>query len=189
MTAAQRPHYTIEDYVQLELHANVKHEFLAGEIWAMGGGTPQHAALASAVIAAFTAQLRGRRCRVYTSDARVRVQATGLDTYPDVTVVCGGEQIDADDRLALVNPIVVVEVTSPSSEAYDRGEKVEHYKTIASLRAVVIVSHRESRVEVIERGGDGAAWTTTEASAGAIAIASIGCTIDVGDIYRDPFAP
>ncbi len=189
MTAASRPHYPIEDYVQLELHSNVKHEFLAGEIWAMGGGTPQRAALASAIIAAFIADLRGRPCRVYTSDARVRVQATGLDTYPDVTVVCGGEQLDGDDKLALVNPIVLVEVTSPSSDAYDRAEKLDHYQKIASVRDIVIVSHVEARIDVIGRSGEGGEWTTTQARSGRILVPSIGCTLDVADIYRYPFAP
>ncbi|MBX3192513.1 MAG: Uma2 family endonuclease [Labilithrix sp.] len=189
MTAATRPRYSLEEYVRLEAHSNVKHEFLGGEIWATGGGTPRHAALASAIIAAFSAALRGRPSRVYTSDARVRVQATGLDTYPDVTVVCGGEQVDEDDRLALVNPLVLVEVTSASSEAYDRGEKLEHYKQIRPLREVVIVSHTEPMIEVFQRVDGGATWTSHVARSGLLGVPSIACELDVADIYRDPFAP
>ena len=112
MTAAVRPRYSIEEYVRIELYANLKHEYLDGQIWAMAGGTPEHARIGAAVAAALVAQLRDQRCAVYSSDARVRVTATGLDTYPDVTMVCGGERRDADDALALTNPVVLVEVTS-----------------------------------------------------------------------------
>jgi Uma2 family endonuclease len=187
MIAATRPRYTIKEYVRLEEHANVKHEFVDGQIWAMAGGTPEHAAMASAVIIALGAQLRGRPCRTYTSDARVRVVATGLDTYPDVAVLCDREVHDVEDENALTNPVVLVEVTSNSSEAYDRGEKLEHYKQIPSLREVVIVSHRERLLELSRR--EGAAWTRLEARTGALELTSIACKLDVEDLYRNPLAP
>ena len=185
MTAATRPHYTIEEYVRLEERSNVKHEFLNGEIWAMAGGTPEHAAIASAIIVSLGLQLRGRPCRVYTSDARVRVVATGLDTYPDVTVVCGREERDREDKNALTNPTVLVEVTSESSEAYDRGEKLEQYRRIASLRAVAIVSHRERRIEVYARVDEAAGWNRVETNDRAD-LAAIGCVLAVADVYHDP---
>lgn len=148
MSAATRPRYTIQQYVHIEEYANLKHEYLDGQVWAIAGGTPEHARMASAITVALGTQLRERPCAIYSSDARVRVVATGLDTYPDVTVVCGGEQRDEGDPLALTNPVLLVEVTSDSSEAYDRGEKLEHYKRISALREVVLVSHREPLVEV-----------------------------------------
>ena len=134
-------------------------------------------------------QLRGRPCAVYTSDARVRVEATGLDTYPDVTVVCGGEQRDPGDPLALTNPVVLVEITSPSSEAYDRGEKFEHYKRIPTLREFVVVSHQEPCIEVFRRSDDGT-WANAEQvrRGGSISLASLACDLVVDDIYLDPFA-
>ncbi len=188
MSAATRPRYTIEEYVRLEEYANLKHEYLDGQIWAMAGGTPEHARIAFAVGAALIAQLRGRPCAVYSSDARVRVTASGLDTYPDVTVVGGGEQRDAGDPLALTNPVVLVEVTSDSSEAYDRGEKLEHYERIATLREVAIVSHRERCVEVVRRADDGT-WQHAEgARDGQVTLSSIGCVLELDEIYRDPFA-
>jgi Uma2 family endonuclease len=187
MSAATHPRYTIEEYVKLEQRSNVKHEYLDGVVWAMGGGTPEHAAIASAIIAALGAQLRDRPCRVYTSDARVRVEATGLDTYPDVTVVCGREERDSGDKLALTNPIVLVEITSESSEAYDRGEKLKHYKRITTVREIVIVSHRERRVDLHHRESEGGVWTTVTAR-DRVELGSVRCTLDVAEIYRDPFA-
>jgi Uma2 family endonuclease len=189
MSAATRPRYSIEEYVRIEEHANLKHEYLDGQVLAMAGGTPEHARMASAVNAALLTQLRGRPCAVYTSDARVRVAATGLDTYPDVTVVCGGEQRDPGDPLALTNPVVLVEITSPSSEAYDRGEKFEHYKRIPTLREFVVVSHHEPCIEVFRRSADGS-WADAEQTlrGGRVTLTSLACELVVDDIYVDPFA-
>ena len=188
MSAATRPRYTLEEYVRLEEYANSKHEYLEGQVWAMAGGTPEHARMASALSAALVAQLRAKPCAVYSSDARVRVVATGLDTYPDVTVVCGREERDAGDRLALTNPIVLVEVTSDGSEAYDRGEKLEHYKRIGSLREIVFVSHRIPVVDVLRRGNDGT-WSAAQPSrmGERARLESIDCEIVVADVFRDPF--
>jgi Uma2 family endonuclease len=185
MSIASRPRYSLDECLRLEEHANVKHEYLDGAIYAVAGGTPERAALASAIIAALSVQLRDRPSRVYTSDARVRVAATGLDTYPDVTVVCGGEQRDRDDELAIANPVVLVEVTSDRREAYDRGSKLEHFKRIPSLREIVIVSHREPRLTIHRRDGEG--WSCVE-SADGMELSSIGCALDAKEIYRDPFA-
>jgi Uma2 family endonuclease len=143
------------------------------------------------VISRLAAQLAGRSCNVYTSDVRVRVRvrvrvaATGLDTYPDLSVVCGEEQRASEDRNALVNPIVIVEILSPSTEEYDRGEKLSHYQQIPSLREVVLVSHREPVVEVWRR--DAGAWRQhTTAAGGVVALDSVGCTLAVDELYRDP---
>lgn len=185
--AARHARYSIAEYVHLEEYSNVKHEFLEGQIFAMAGGTPEHAAMAASVAAALVAQLRGRPCRVYTSDARVRVVATGLDTYPDVTVVCGGEQRDTDDSLALTNPIVLVEVLSPSTEEYDRGEKLAHYRRIPAIREVVLVALDHARIEVFRRAANGS-WTEHVALSGQTAdLESIACRLDVDELHRDPF--
>ena len=193
MSAASRPRYTVEEYVRFEQHANARHEYVDGQIIGMGGGTFEHARLAVAVSTALAVQLQGKRCAVASSDARIRIQATGLITYPDVVGVCGNLEFDPDDPLAVTNPIVLAEVTSPSSEAYDRGEKFDHYKQIASLREYIIVNHRESRIEVHRRGDDGA-WSLSEAANAdpltqrIVAITSIGCDLNVDDVYRDPLA-
>lgn len=177
-------HYSYADYLALEEESSIRHEYLDGEIYAMAGGTPDHAALSLSVLALVRAQLP-RGCRAFTSDLRVRIPATGLATYPDGAVVCGGTQRADDDRIAVTNPALVIEVTSNSSEDYDRGEKLRHYQAIPTLREVLILSHREPRVTLHRRGDDGR-WTETEAGAGeAVALAVTGKQLLVDDVYRD----
>lgn len=167
----------------MEESSPIKHEFFDGEIYAMAGGTPEHAALAAAVIWALTSQLEGGACRVYTSDLRVRVRATGLSTYPDVSVVCGPSERDPEDANAIVNPKLLVEILSDSTEQYDRGEKLEHYQRIPSLEACVLVSHRERLFELWTRRDQG--WARTEARLGAtLQVTALGCELDVEAIYE-----
>ncbi len=187
MAQATHPvHYTRAEYRAFERSNNAKHEYLDGVIYAMAGGTREHAAIAVNVSTLLSVGLRGRACAVHSSDLRVRVVETGLETYPDVTVVCGKAQVDPDDSHAITNPVVVVEVTSSSTEEYDRGEKLAHYKRIPSLREVVLVGHRERAVEVVRREQDGS-WTTHEARAGgSVKLVSLGCELPVDEVYRDP---
>jgi len=134
-------------------------------------------------------QLQGTSCRVYDSDLRVRVLATGLATYPDVTVACGALRTDPDDRNTVVNPIVLVEVLSPPTQAYDRGEKFEHYRQIESLREYVLVGFAEPAIEVCRRSADGS-WEHDVARAGeTVALEAIGCGLAVDAVYdaaREP---
>jgi Uma2 family endonuclease len=179
---------TRAEYRSLERASNTRHEYLEGVIYAMAGGSPEHAALAANVIALLNVALRGRACRVHSSDLRIHVLDTGLETYPDVSVVCGHVEVDPADKHAVTNPTLLVEITSPSTEEYDRGEKLSHYKRIESLREVVIVSHREKLLEVFRRGEDGA-WTRHEAGPGrGVRLQSAGCELAVDDVYRDPLA-
>lgn len=176
------------DYLASEATSETKHEWLNGEVFAMAGGTPHHAGLAASVMGALVQALQDRPCRAFTSDLRVKILATGLSTYPDVSVVCSKLEIAPDDPRAAVNPVVLVEVLSDSSEAYDRGEKFAHYRRIPSLREYVIVSQREPRIEVHRRNEAGR-WELYEAGAGeTIELASIECRLSVDEIYRDPLA-
>ena len=190
MPQAPRLHrYTFHEYLVLEESSTVRHEFLAGEIYAMAGGTPQHAALAMAVGAALVAQTRGGHYRVHSSDLRVRALATGLTTYPDVTLVCGQYEPDPQDKNTVTNPRLLVEITSDSTEEYDRGEKLDSYKRIPSLDAIVIVSHREQLIELFERQGE-SNWRRTEARAGAqLRVERIGLTLSVDEIYATASPP
>jgi Uma2 family endonuclease len=182
-TSLRRVHYTYAEYLALEEESSVRHEFLNGEIYAMAGGSPDHAALAGAVIGILRGQLPPG-CRAFTSDLRVRIATTGLSTYPDVTVVCGRTERAPDDPLAVTNPVLLIEVTSPSTEEYDRGEKLRHYKGLASLREVLIVSHRTSELTLHRRGDAG--WTVTTAGAGGVLdIASVTARIAVDELYRE----
>ena len=186
MTSAFPLHrYTYQDYVSLEEESSTRHEFLAGEIVAMAGGTPEHAAMAAEVIGQLREQIRGSSCRVFTSDLGVRVKATGLATYPDASVVCGPTERDPDKKTNVTNPRVIVEVTSDSTEDYDHGEKLTHYKQIPSLEAIVIVSHREARVDVWSRPPDSPLWSRTSAATGESApVPALGCLLDVDAIWR-----
>jgi Uma2 family endonuclease len=182
-SVVSRHRYTFRDYLEVEEMSDVKHEFLGGEIYAMAGGTPEHAALAAALIGTLAAQLRGRPCRPYTSDLRVRIPATGLATYPDAAVICGELARDPESPTHVTNPTVVFEVLSAETEDYDRGEKREHYQQIDSLRAYVLISHRERRMEAwTRRAGEG--WTSTQARAGErLTLEAIDVTLSVDDLY------
>ncbi|MBI4705603.1 MAG: Uma2 family endonuclease [Deltaproteobacteria bacterium] len=186
MEPAPRLRLDYADYLRAERASEVKHEYLRGEIWAMAGGTPEHGRLAANVIGELRAALVHRPCAVFTSDVRVRVAETDRTTYPDVTVVCGERTTAPDDRDALTNPVVIVEVLSDSSEADDRGEKWAHYRRLASLRDYVIVSQRQRRLEIFHREEDDC-WRFSEAGPGEqAALRSLGVTISVDAIYEDP---
>lgn len=187
-TAAGHRHYSIDEYVALEAYSNVKHEFVDGQIYAMGGGSPEHGLYAANVIRILGTQLDGRPCRVQTSDVRIRAVATGIVTYPDVSVVCGHAKLDREDRHSVTNPVLLVEVLSPSTAEYDRGEKLSHYQRIPALREVVFVAHEGRRIEVVRRAADGS-WSRHEAGTGQqLTLESIGCVLAVDDVYRDPLA-
>ena len=146
---------TYAEYLAAERRSDVKHEYLRGEAYAMAGGTPTHAGLAMAVGVALSNALAGRPCRVYGSDLRVRIDATDLSTYPDITVICGRFESASIDPDAATNPILIVEVLSDSTEAYDRGEKWAHYRRIESLQAYVLVSPLAQRLEAFVRSDAG----------------------------------
>jgi Uma2 family endonuclease len=180
-------HYTYAEYLALEASSNVKHEFLGGQIYAMAGGTPEHAALAAAAIGLLFAQLRGGRCRAYDADLRVRTPS-GLATYPDVTVICGPSERDEADPQSVTNPTLIIEVLSRSTEEYDAGDKFEHYKTLPSLRQYVLVSHRERSVEVWTRDEE-AGWQLATVGEGEIAGLSIDARLDVHELYEAAAEP
>lgn len=163
----------------------MKLEYFAGEIFAMAGGTPDHAALAMTIGSLLLTQLRGRGCRVFSSDLRVRVMQTELATYPDVTVVCGPLERDPHSRITVVNPAVIVEVLSDGTEEYDRGEKAQHYRTIDSLRACLLVSHRRPHVHAWLRDDTGP-WSPRAFGPGeVIDLAAVKARLAVDEIYRD----
>ena len=138
---------TESEYLELERVAGFKSEFYDGEMFAMAGGSPNHSQIASNLIQAIGPRLAGRPCVVYTSDLRLKVEATGLFTYPDVSVVCGPLQFAAGTDDTVVNPTVVIEVLSDSTEAYDRGKKFENYRQMPALREYLLASQKEPRIE------------------------------------------
>jgi Uma2 family endonuclease len=177
--------YTYADYVALELDSPTKHEFLGGEIYAMAGGSEEHSALAAEVLGALRAAVGSGPCRVHTSDLRIYVESPGLATFPDGSVICGPlQQHSPSPKATALNPTVLLEVTSDSSEEYDNGEKAEYYRTIPSLRDYVVVSHRERRITVHSRSGE-AEWVTRVAvTGGQVAVESLNAGLAVDEIYQ-----
>ena len=178
-------HHTYAEYVALETVSQEKHEFLDGEIYAMAGGSAEHAALALEMGYALRNAAHDRGCRVHSSDLRIYVEAIGLATYPDVSMICGPlQQHEESPNATALNPALLVEVTSDSSEEYDTGPKLEYYQTIPTLRDYVIVSHRERRITVHTR--EASAWTTRSAGTGGrVAVSSLGMDLVVDEVYRD----
>jgi Uma2 family endonuclease len=175
------------EYLEREQASEAKHEFLRGEIFAMAGGTPEHAALQAAVTGELRNALKGKPCRVYASDLRVRVEATDFSCYPDATVVCGKLETSAVDRDAAVNPKLVVEVLSDSTEAHDRGTKASHYRRIPTLVEYVFVSQNERLIEVYRKNERGRWELAVEARAGEMAeLASADVTLAVDSLYDNP---
>lgn len=182
--AAPRRRYTLADYLDVELVSPaVKHELVAGEIFAMAGGSVEHAALAAALVGLLSAHLRGARCRPYSSDLRLAIREANVYTYADVAVVCDPIERDPDSPTHVTNPRVVVEVLSPSTEGYDRDDKRALYQRLASLEEYVLVAQDRRRVEVWRRhGGD---WAHTIHDAGArAALPSIDLALDVDELYE-----
>jgi Uma2 family endonuclease len=177
---------TYAEYAAAEEVSTVRHEFLNGRVFAMAGGTPEHGALAAAVMRELGLALRGKPCRVYSSDVRIRVLETNLSTYPDASVVCGQIEIAPDDPNSVVNPTLLVEVLSESTEAYDRGAKASHYRRIPTLKEYVLIAQDERRIEVIRRNQQGG-WELYEARIGAqLKIESLGISLDVDAVYENP---
>lgn len=185
MSSQPQLRYTPEEYLMRERQAEYKSEYLAGEIFAMSGASERHNLIAGNIFAAFHAQLRGRPCRAYVNDMRVKVSTTGLYTYPDVVALCGEPQFDDEQKDTLLNPTVIVEVLSPSTEAYDRGGKFGHYRKLASLAEYVLVSQEESHIEHYVRQPDNQ-WLLSEASGlqEAVQLPSINCTLALSEVYE-----
>ena len=185
MPPAERHRYTEDEYVELERRAETKSELVNGEIFAMAGAKPRHNALAVNVSAEIRSRLRegGSPCVVLNSDQRVRSEATGINTYADVVVACG-PRFHAKYRDALLNPTVIVEVLSESTEGYDRGAKFAHYRTLPGFVEYVLVSQRARRIEHFKRLEAGQ-WllTVLEGDEAVLELPSLGCAIPLGDIY------
>jgi Uma2 family endonuclease len=172
---------TWAEYLALESGSDRKHEYVNGWVYAMAGGTPEHARLQGRLIQQLGMALRGRPCEAFTSDLRVKVTETGRATYPDVTIVCDRIERADDDPDAATNPTLLVEVLSESTEADDRGSKWAHYQRIPSLRHYVLVSQDEPRVEIFTREATG--WHYVVHRSGPAALPALGISIDVDDLY------
>ena len=182
--SATEPRWTDADYLAFERASDVRHEYVDGVVYDMSGGTAAHALLTARLTAELGLQLRGKPCRPYSADLRVHDAETGAYTYPDLTIVCGELQLLDEHRDTLLNPTVVVEVLSPSTEAYDRSRKFAHYRRIASLRDYILVSQDAPLMEVFSRReGDAWLYTPYEGLDASAEVTSIGCTVPLAEVY------
>ncbi len=175
---------TPEQYLEIERKAEYKSEYHDGEMFAMAGARRAHNRIVGNAIGGLYAQLRGRGCGIYGSDMRVSARERRSYMYPDVSVVCGEEKFLEDIEDNLVNPGLIIEVLSPSTEAYDRGRKFAYYQAIPSLNQYVLVSAEHVRVDVFTRESSGK-WTLTSANKleETIELTSVDCRLRLGDLY------
>ena len=184
MASRPNPFLTPEEYLDIERKAEFKSEYYHGEMFAMAGGSPRHAWIIANLIYELVRQLKGRPCRVYPSDLRLRVSPTGLYTYPDVMVVCGEPQYADDQKDTLLNPVVILEVLSDSTRDYDRGRKFQFYRTLPSLLEYLTVAQDAPHIEQ---------WTRQEENRGllsefndlsqSIQLTSIDCVLSLAEVY------
>lgn len=181
--------YTVEEYLAIERGSEQKHEYISGQIVAMAGATRAHNLITGNIAQRLRNQLEAKPCETYSNDMRVKTTPVNY-TYPDVVVVCGWPQFEDDDLDTLVNPTVVIEVLSVTSEARDRGKKFFDYRTIESLRDIVFVSQHSPRVEHYQRQA-GDEWILHDVSdpAEAVILASIECTLTLTEIYERVLFP
>ena len=181
------PAITERQYLELERASEMRHEFLDGLMYAMAGESPDHSTICFNLASIIGSQIRDKTCRGFSPNMKVRAGIGGLYAYPDLMIVCGEARFHDEYGDVLLNPTVIFEVLSPSTQKYDRGEKFRRYRTeIESLQDYVLVSQDQFRVEHHHREADGA-WSQTEAIAkdAVVVLKSIDCTIPLTEVYRN----
>lgn len=184
MSIQLKPFLTPQEYLTLEREAAARSEYYEGKLYALAGASRNHSVIVPNVTYQLVGQLKGRPCRVFSGDMRVKVSASGLYTYPDLTVVCGQPHFDDAHEDTLLNPTVIFEVLSPSTEAYDRGEKFAQYRRLASLTDYLLLAQDIARIEHFTRQPD-ESWVFAESSGldAVVMIASIGCHLSLAEVY------
>jgi Uma2 family endonuclease len=184
MSTAPHRRYTEAEYLAIERDAETKHEFYRGEIFAMSGASRQHNRITVNVSAILHEQLKNRECEHFTNDMRVKVESTTLYTYPDVVVTCHEPRFLDKELDTLLNPQVIIEVLSDSTEKYDRGKKFEHYRTIPSLREYVLISQDRAHIDRFALNEQGQ-WALSDATGleASIELTAIDCHLPLAEVY------
>jgi len=173
---------TPEEYIDWEATQEERHEYIDGEVFAMSGASRTHNDIALNLAVALRLSFRGTECAVFGSDMRVQIEAGGRYTYPDLSAACGALTFADARETTLTNPALVVEVLSPSTEAYDRGEKLAAFRTVPSIREIVLIRQDRRAVEVYRRDG-GTRWTLEDLAEGTLALASVGVDVGLDELY------
>ncbi|HKA56178.1 MAG TPA: Uma2 family endonuclease [Candidatus Binatia bacterium] len=175
---------TPAEYLALERKAEFKSEYFAGEMFALAGASQRHNLIAANILRVLGNQPLERPCHVYPSDMRVKISKINKYTYPGIVVACGEEQFEDEQQDTLLNPVVIIEILSASTEAYDRGKKFEHYQSLESLREYLLISQDPYRVEQYVRQDD-RTWTYYEShqAADTMHLPTIDCDLSLRDVY------
>ncbi len=184
MSSQPKSYLTPAEYLSIERQSETKHEYFNGEMFAMVGASRTHNLIAGNIFGEIRQQLKGKEYEAYTNDMRVRIPATGLYTYPDVVVVCGEPNFEDQYIDTLVNPTLIVEVLSESTELYDRGKKAGFYRAVESIAEYLLVSQDEYRVEQYVKQSDGR-WLLTDIRTleSRVELASVQCVLSIKEIY------
>lgn len=185
MVAQLKATVTEEEYLAQERAGDTRHEYHRGKIVAMVGASREHNLIVTDTSRCLSTQLRKRPCELYSNDMRLRIAALGKYFYPDITVICGEPRFADDYVDNLLNPTVVIEVLSPSTEAHDRGEKFESYRTVESLREYLLIAQDRYHLDHFVRQDDGS-WLLNDASGleSVIHLPSIGCELPLAEVYE-----
>lgn len=183
MAGQPQPRVSVEEYLEMERVSEERHEYYDGEIFAMVGASLSHNLLVSALVKLLSTQL-GTRCIVCVNDMRVHIPATGLYTYPDLLVVCEKPRFADERGETLLNPTVIAEVLSDSTEAYDRGKKFDHYQTLESLTDYLLVAQDEAKIEHYARQTEGWLLTRAKGLDDVLPLPSIGCELRLTEVYE-----
>lgn len=185
MSRSAEQFITAAEYLALERQAETKSEYWNGNIYAMSGASLKHNRIVAGLATTLGAQLRRKSCEPFFGDMRVKVSPTGLYTYPDVIVVCGEPQLEDDQLDTLLNPKVIIEVLSESTEKYDRGDKFAHYRALDSLTDYLLVAQNQPCIEHFQRQADGSwRYSAAQGLEAEIAIPSVGCELLLAEVYE-----
>lgn len=185
MVAQLKTGVSEEEYLAQERAGDTKHEYRHGEVVAMAGASREHILITGSTYVSLYGQLRKRPCEVYAADMRLKIGTGWKYVYPDITVVCGEPRFVDDYVDNLLNPTVIIEVLSPSTEAHDRGEKFDYYRAIESLREYLLISQDRYHIDHFVRQDDGS-WVLRAADGleAAVTLLSIGCTLALAEVYE-----
>ena len=183
MSSLPKHRYSVEEYLTLDREADYKSEYVAGDIFAMGGASPTHVLIAGNTAGELRNRLRDTNCQVYSADLRIQAEANNAYHYPDVAVVCGRPEYRDGKKDTVTNPLIIVEVLSPATRSYDRGDKFASYRRLASLREYILIAQEACHVEHYVRTDGGWEFTESEDCQGSLVVPTLGIAIPLAEIY------